>query len=188
MCSSPALANGQLYLRLKNGVGCWDIAEHRPYLGRVEVKGAQLVVQIERADGGLAVEGGSDGAIQGLTVIDALGAARPAKARLAGNTLAVDVGDTPFPVDLSYETGNLSAKNGPLAPFHWRSPRLALNRCDGNVLTLDFRGQRQPDPSAWNNAKLYEIAGAKATDAEGRRRDRSGRGRQVRRRRGLRPK
>ncbi|MCY3018465.1 MAG: PQQ-binding-like beta-propeller repeat protein [Planctomycetota bacterium] len=162
-CVSPAVANGKLYLRQQKAVACWDIAEHRPYMSSATVAKDTLVLEIKQAEGGLAV----NGAIEGLILTDASGKPQSAKAQINGESLVVDLKGAAFPIAVSYAaTGNLGARNGPLAPFEWRSPRLRFERCEGSTLVLNF--ERFVDGEAWKSekAKSVEVSGAKITGVE----------------------
>lgn len=85
--TSPAIAGGKLYVRLANCVACYDLAEHRPYLDRVTLKGRQLTLQIGQAEGGLTVKDAPDRPIEGLSMVDASGVAKAAKAQIEGTKL-----------------------------------------------------------------------------------------------------
>ncbi len=169
-CESPAIANGKLYFRVENpegdyGVACYDLVEHRPYIADVSATGGQLLLKCQQAEGGLSMDKAAS-AIRGFTLVDASGKSKQADVRLEGNGVAVDVKGVVFPIEVSYDAGNLAAKNGPLAPFHWKSPSLAFTSCAGHTLTFDFHGAAQPDPKVWSDTKLYEIDGTKVTGAE----------------------
>lgn len=159
-CESPAIANGKLYFRTESpdgdyGVACYDLMEHRPYFSFAGMRGRQLLFECHQAEGGLAAAG----AIKGVSIKDAAGPAKPAASRLEGNTLAVDMEGLSFPVEVSYGEGNLAAKNGALAPFHWTSPSLSFVKCEGHTLTFDFHGDEEPNPKVWSDPKLYDVSG-----------------------------
>ena len=160
--SSAVIAGGKLFLRCENWVACYDLAEHRPYMAGVKAEKDELVFDIKQAEGGLAA---SNGAVEGLTVTDAAGKTRPAKAHVKGDSLAMDIKDLAFPIKVAYaDSGNLGAKNGPLASFEWRSRGLAFERCEANALVM--RIARYEEPESWKAAKDYTIVGAKVTDVE----------------------
>lgn len=165
-CESPAIVNGKLYFRTESADGdysvvCYDLAEHRPYLTFAGMRDRQLLFEAHQAEGLAA-----SGTIQGITIKDASGTAKTAAVRLDGNALLVDTQGLSFPVEITYGDGNLAAKNGALAPFHWTSPRLSFVKCEGHTLTLDFHGEDVPNPKVWSDAKLYEVANAKVTGVE----------------------
>jgi outer membrane protein assembly factor BamB len=161
-CVSPSIANGKLYLRQQNAVACWDIAEHRPYMNSAKVVKDELIIDIKQAEGGFAAAGA---AIDGVVLTDASGKSALAKTKLNGDSLVVDLKEAIFPVKVSYAgSGNLTAKNGPLAPFEWRSPRLTFENCEGNTLALKF--ERRVDREAWGSVNAYTVTGAKIAAAE----------------------
>jgi outer membrane protein assembly factor BamB len=160
-CTSPSIANGKLYLRQQYAVACWDIAEHRPYMNSATMVNDELVFDVKQAEGGLA----ASGAILGLVVTDASGKPQPAKAHVDGDALVVDLKQAVVPMKVSYAvSGNLGAKNGPLAPFEWRSPRLMFERCEGNTIVMKF--EQYVNSEVWKSEKAYEVAGAKITQVE----------------------
>ena len=160
-CVSPSVANGKLYLRQQKAVACWDIAEHRPYMSSAKVAKNELVFDFKQAEGGLA----ANGALEGLVVTVASGKPQSAPAHIKGDSLVVDLKGAVFPIKVSYAvSGNLGAKNGPLAPFEWGSPRLRFERCEGNTLVLKF--ERFVDGEVWKSEKAYKVAGAKITGIE----------------------
>ena len=161
-CSSPTVAGGKLYLRLKDCVACYDIAEHRPYMDGARVVKDELVFAFQQAAGGLV----ANRAIEGLVVADATGKTSPARAHVNGASLVVDIQDAVFPVCVTYtNSGNLTAGNRPVAPFEWRSPRLTFERCETNTLVLKF-GNYANLLDAGKTPKAYAVAGAKVTGVE----------------------
>jgi len=159
--TSPSVANGKLYLRQQKAVACWDIAEHRPYMHGANVAKDELMFDFKQAEGGLT----ANGAIEGLVVTDASGKTGPAKARLKGDSLIVDLKEAAFPIKVSYAvSGNLGAKNGPVAPFEWRSPRLMFERCEDNTLLMKF--ERFVDSEVWKSQEAYAVAGARITGVD----------------------
>ena len=159
--SSPTVANGRLFVRGRSGIACYDIAEHRPYVDGVRFEKNEFTFDLKQAEGGLA----ATGAIAGLVVTDATGNAVPAKAHLNGASLIVDVNDAVFPVKVTYAaSGNLAARNGPLAPFEWKSPRLMFERCEGNTLVMKFA--QCVDRDIWTSDKNFTVEGAKITGVE----------------------
>ena len=165
-CESPAIANGKLYFRTESADGdysvvCYDLVEHRPYLAFAGMRDGKLLFECRQTEGGLA----ASGAILGVTIKDASGSAKSPAVKVEGNALLVDTQGLSFPVEVSYADGNLAAKNGAVAPFHWASPRLSFVKCEGHTLTFDFHGEDEPDPKVWNDPKLYEVAG-KVTGVE----------------------
>ncbi len=160
-CTSPSVADGKLYLRQQYAVACWDIAEHRPYMHRAKVTNDALVFDLGQVEGGLA----ASGPIEGLSVTDAAGKTQVAKARVDGDSLVVDLKQAAVPLKVSYAAGgNLAAKNGPLAPFAWSSPRLTFDRSEANTLVLKFEPFQRAE--VWRSAKTYDVAGAKITGVE----------------------
>ena len=159
--ASPAIVNGKMYLRLQDCVGCWDLSEHRPYVAGAHVAKDELVFDFKQAEGGLT----ANGEIAGLVVTDASGKAGLAKAHVNGDSLAVDIKDAVFPIKVAYtDSGNLGAKNGPVAPFAWQSPRLIFDHCDTTTLVMKF--DRYADRDDWKSATGYAVAGAKITGVE----------------------
>ena len=160
-CTSPSIVNGRLYLRQQHAVACWDVAEHRPYMDGVRVVRNGLVFDVKQAEGGLAAAG----PIEGLAVTDPSGKPQAAKTRVNRDSLVLDTKGLIFPIRVAYQaSGNLSAKNGPLAPFEWTSPRLIFERCEGDTLVIRF--ERFVDPEAWRSEKAYTVAGTKITGVE----------------------
>ena len=161
VCTSPTVANGKLYMRLQTAIACWDIAEHRPFMSGASVVKEELVFNFKQAEGGLT----ATGEIEGLTVTDASAKAKSVKARLNGDSLIVDVKDAVFPIKVSYvAAGNLTAKNGPVAPFEWRSPALSFVRCETNALVMKF--VPAVDPELWKSEKPCTVVGASTTQSD----------------------
>jgi outer membrane protein assembly factor BamB len=160
-CTSPSLANRKLYMRLQTAVACWDIAEHRPYMNGVNVAKDELVIDFKQAEGGLT----ANGAIEGLNLADAPAKVKPVKAHLSGDSLKVDIKDVVFPIKISYAaSGNLRAKNGPVAPFEWQSPALSFERCETNTLVMKFAPA--VDPELWKSEKVCAIADVNITKCD----------------------
>jgi outer membrane protein assembly factor BamB len=164
-CASPAIAGGKLFLRLKDCVACYDIAQHGPYVDKTVVTKDKVTFVFKQAEGGLSVKDSPDGLIPGLTIADASGVSKTAKAKINGSSLAVDIAGIAFPVTISYAgTGSLVAKGEPSAAFEWKMPRLQFQQCQGNAIVLTLDGP--VDRDIWKSEKTYFVSGAKVTKVE----------------------
>ena len=165
-CSSPAIAGGKMFLRLNDGVACYDIQQYGAYLGEVSLQKHWLVFSFKKADDGLKAKTKDEGAIEGLSITDSTGAVTPAKARVKDNTVAVSLKGMKPPLEVRYDSATgLTTRGGEaVLPFRWASTSMRYMRCTGNNLTFAF------DPpvkgEAWGRKELYTVSGAKITGVE----------------------
>ncbi|MBI3832159.1 MAG: PQQ-like beta-propeller repeat protein [Planctomycetes bacterium] len=160
MMTSPAIAGGKLYLRLLDGIACYDLQEHAAYLDAVAAAKDALTFRFKQTGGGLAVKDPSNG----LQIADAAGT-RPAAAQINGDEIVVDIRNAAVPFSLSYAGGGaLAAKNGqPVTAFAWNEARLLKFRKGfENTIMLTSDLPLQQD-GRWNKPENFELAGAKVT-------------------------
>jgi outer membrane protein assembly factor BamB len=159
--ASPTVAGGKLYLRLWNGLACYDLKENGVYLDGVNASKAALTFRFAQTGGGLIAK---DAAI-GIMITDATGASKPAKAKIEGDNIVVDIKDAAMPFGISYAgTNTLTGKNGlPLPAFGWNETRvLTYRKCFDNTIEL---ASNLPLNQTWNTAGMYTVAGATVTSA-----------------------
>ncbi|MBI3832153.1 MAG: PQQ-like beta-propeller repeat protein [Planctomycetes bacterium] len=161
MCAS-AFSDGKLFTRLLDSVACFDLREHGIYLGGVEATKDLLTFRFRQTGGELLVKSG----LNDLQIVDAAGVSNPAKAKVDGDTIAVDIKDAVAPFSVSLPAANsLSGKNGkPVPAFVWNTPRqLKVRICLDRTIILSSDLPLLPD-GAWNKAGTYAVSGAKVTD------------------------
>ena len=162
--ASPAIAGGNLYVRMKDCVACYDVRQYGPYLSKTTVTKENVAFALKQADG-LAAKDSPDGSIKGLTIKDASGESRAAKARIDGSSLIVDINAAVFPLAIAYSgSGNLAAKGVASASFEWRTPRLQFQKCIENKIALKL--DRSVEQELWKSEKTYTVSGAKITRVE----------------------
>lgn len=162
MMTSPALAGGLLYLRTLEGVSCYDLREHGPYLDAVTATKDALTFRFKQTGGGLAAAAPQTC----IQLADAAGT-RPARMQINGDELTVDVKDAAAPFSLSCAAGALTDKNGrPVAAFGWSEARqLKFRKGFDRTIMLTSELPLQQD-GRWNNPAIYAVSGAKVTQVE----------------------
>jgi outer membrane protein assembly factor BamB len=164
--ASPAIVDGKLYVRSKEGVACYDLREHGPYLGDVSADKSGIVFSIKQAEGGLAVKDSPDGTILGVTITGADGKATTAKARARGSDIVVDIQGVNAPMEIhSAWSNSVTTKAGmAVADLHWKSQALSCRQISGSVVTLAFN--KAADADVWKTEKAYSMAGMKVSNVE----------------------
>ena len=160
MMTSPALAGGKLYLRLLDGIACYDLQEHGVYLDKVNATKDALTFSFKQSGGGLAGNGG-------VQITDASGAASPARAQVDGENIRVDINGVAVPFKISYPGKTLTGKNGlPVPAFEWNDARaLKYRKCfDQTIMLASDIPLQQNGP--WSKSDTFAIAGAKVTKVE----------------------
>ena len=165
MMTAPAFAGGKLYLRLLGSIACYDLQDHGLYLDNVAVTKDNVSFHFKQTGGGLVAKD--------LSAVKIAETARPAKARIDGDNLIVDIKDVPLPFSISYlGAKGLAGKNGlPVPGFGWNDARLLkLRKCFDNSIFL--KGNLLLRQSGvWKNPESFEVDGAKvvrvALDPEG---------------------
>ena len=166
-CSSPAIAGGKLYVRMTDHVACYDLTQNGPYLDKTVVTADEVTFAFKQAEGGLVVKDSPEGQIKGLTITDASGLEKPAKATIVGSDVVVDIKDAVPPMDIhSAWSNNVRTKGGgtPVPEVQWKSLRMTLRRCADNILTVAFN--RRVEQEFWKTDKAYAVAGMKITNVE----------------------
>lgn len=162
MCR-PALADGLLYLRLKDRMACYDLRDHGVYLGGVTATKDALSFHFKQTGGGLTAANG----LQDVQLTDASGAAKPAQAKVDGDTVTVDIKNAAPPFGIAAPAGALAGRNGKPAPaFAWNEPRVLKYRkaIEQNIFLKSDLPLQQT--GAWSNPAAYAISGAKVTKVE----------------------
>ena len=165
-CSSPAIADGRLYVRMNDHIACYDLLEHRPYLGGMTGKKDELVFSFNQAEGGLVATNSSDGALRGVTIKDAKGVEKPAKATIRGSDIVVNIKDeiTPIEIRSAWSNGVTTKAGLPVPDLKWKSLALSCKQVSSNVLTLAFT--KAGDPKVWQTDKAYAVAGMKIANVD----------------------
>ena len=167
MMTAPAVANGKLYLRLLDGIVCYDLQEHGVYADNVAAAKDTVTFNFKQTGGGLSAKD-----IAAIQITAADGSAKPASARIDGDALIVDVKDAALPFTISAPAGALTGKNGlPSPALTWNESRaLKFQKCFDNTLKLTSAQPLQQD-GRWSKPEAFEVAGAKVTkvdlDAQG---------------------
>ena len=165
MCQ-PALVGGKLYLRLKDCLACYDLQDHGVYLDGVTAMKDTLTFRFKQTGGGLVAK--ADGGLKDIQITDAGGMAKPAQAKIEGDTVVVDVKDASVPFVISSGATNaLAGKNGlPVPAFSWNESRLLKYRkaVDHTLVLKSDVPLQQVGP--WDRAETFAIAGAKVTKVE----------------------
>jgi len=168
MMTSPAVAGGKLYLRLLDGVACYDLQEHGVYLDGVAAKNDSLTFRFKQTGGGLVAKDAANGSLKDVLITDAGGVARPAKANIDGDNLVIDIKDvsTPFAISCG-ATNSLAGKNGlPVPAFGWNETRLLkFRKCFDNTIMLGSDLPLQQNGS-WNKAEAFVLTAAKVSRVE----------------------
>lgn len=160
--SSPAFSNGKLFLRLEDGMACYDLREHGIYLGGVAATKDTLTFQFKQTGGGLA----TSNELKDVRITEAGGAVRTAPAKLDGASIVVDIKDAAVPFSVSCAAANaLSGKNGkPVPAFEWSTARaLKIRKCIDRDVLLDSDLPLLPEGD-WNKTATYTVTGAKILD------------------------
>jgi hypothetical protein len=163
MMTSPAVAGGKLYLRLLDGIACYDLAEHGAYLADVAASKDAITFRFQQTGGGLATSRPAD-SLKDVVISGPGGQTQPAKATIDGDSVVVDIKDIAGPFGVSYAGATLVGKNGlPVPPFGWNEARVLKFRkvIDNTILlTSDLPLQQL---GIWNKADSFAIAGGKVT-------------------------
>lgn len=159
--TSPAIAGGLLYLRLREGVGCYDLRKHGAYLERVTTTKDSINFRYQQTGGGLT------GDIKELKII-AGGITNAARAVIDGESVVVDVKDVPCPFSIACPAGMLTGKNGqPIPTIAWNEARkLTFAKAYDNRIVLHSTGLPLPSEPAWGQAATYAVSGAKVERVE----------------------
>ncbi|MCY3018726.1 MAG: PQQ-like beta-propeller repeat protein [Planctomycetota bacterium] len=154
----PAFADGKLFVRLLDCIACYDLREHGIYLDGVAAGKDALRFQFKQTGGGLVEKDLKD-----LLITDAAGA-RPAKAKIVGDEIVVDIADAAAPFSLSYAGTVLKGKNGqPVPAFGWNLAReLKVRECFGNTIVLSGNAPLLQE-GGWDKTTTYAGAGAQIT-------------------------
>jgi hypothetical protein len=158
-----AFSAGQLFVRTENGISCYDLVEHGPYVDKTIVAQDKVTFVFKQTGGGVnAATSQKD-----IVITHAKGASAPAKATIEGDAIAVDIKDVPAPFGISCAAANaLTARNGkPLPAFGWDEPRvLKVRTCFDNTIVLGS-DLVLPQNGVWNGAGTYAVSGATVTSA-----------------------
>jgi hypothetical protein len=165
-CSSPAIAAGKLYVRMADHVACYDITQYGPYLDKTVVTADEVTFAFKQAEGGLVAKDSPEGQIKGLTITDAKGQEKPARARIAGSEVVVDIKGEAPPMEIhSAWAGNVTTQgDGPAPEVRWKSLAMTLQRCSGNIVTVAFN--KRVEQEYWKTDKAYVMSGAKIANVE----------------------
>ncbi len=160
------VANGKLLVRQKDRVACFDIQEHKAYLESTTATKETLTFCFKQTGGGIggdlskvvATTGGTSGT-DGTTV--------PAKAKVDGENLIVDVKDLPVPFSIGCPAGVLTGKSGvPLPALVWNEARqLVFKKAVDNRIVLKTSDRALQRSAVWTLPETYTVAGAKITSA-----------------------
>ena len=157
MMTAPAIANGRMYLRLLDGIACYDLQEHGAYLDSVAVKKDTLAFKFKQTGGALVAK-----ELAAIQISEAGDSPKPAQARIDGETLLVDIKNAALPFSITAKSGVLAGKNDlPVPPFSWSDPRLLkFQKCFDNTIMLTSALPLQQD-GRWSKPEAFDVAGAK---------------------------
>jgi outer membrane protein assembly factor BamB len=163
MCS-PAFAGGRLFVRLLDSVVCYDLEEHGVYLDGVAATRDTLTFGFKQTGGGLVAK---DGNVKDVLIAEDSHPPKPAKAKIEGESIVVDIRGAAMPVSISCSRTNaLAGRNGrPVPAFGWNVARVLRQRtCFENTILLT--SDRPFDlAGGWNKVETFAVAGAKVTGA-----------------------
>ncbi len=92
---------------------------------------------------------------------------QPARTKLDGDSLVIDIKDVPAPFKISYAaSGSLKGKNGlPVSAFSWSAARvLKCTKCEANTIELQCKASL--DHKIWTAVSTYAISGAAVTNVK----------------------
>jgi len=158
-----AMADGKLFVRTKDRIACYDIQDHSLYLDGVTVEKDALTFRFKQTGGGLT------GSLTKLLTTSAGGTPVPAKAKIDGESIVVDVKDVAVPFSISCgATNGIAGKNGkPVPAFGWNETRtLSFKKAFDNSIVLANGYLPLQQSGAWGQVATYSVNGAKVTAVE----------------------
>ena len=163
MMTCPAFVNGKIFLRLLDGIACYDLQEHGIYLDNVAASRDALTFNFKQTGGGIIGDPGQ------VRVIAFCGSPLPeTRANLSGDSIVVDIKDVSAPFAIAYAgTNELAGRNGAVVPaFAWKEARvLKLRKAFDNTIMLASDLWLQQD-GRWSTPEAFAVAGAKITKVE----------------------
>ena len=160
MMTTPAIVNGRLFLRLLDGIACYDLQEHGIYLDGVTVAKDSIAFNFKQTGGGI-----SGDPTDVVLSADCGGRFKNAIIRGESIVMGIDVG---FPCRISCLASNsMTGKNGgPVPAFGWNEWRnLRYRKAFENTVMLSSDRWLQQD-GRWSKPEAFTVAGAKVTAVE----------------------
>lgn len=163
--TSPAFHDGRLYVRLLDGIACYDLRDHGVVLEKAAALRDELRFRFGQTGGGLADPGGGLGQV---LLKEGQGPAKPAKSRIEGSEIVVDVKAAAVPFEVAYAGGKgLAGKNGaPVPAFDWSQARaFKLRSCFEDRIVLSSDAPLLPG-GGWDRPETFMAEGARINRVE----------------------